>query len=96
MGLLQNLAAIAIRKKVVETLEANCPPELKDALAQLLADKTAVTQIQNFVMANLKTPTAITPQAVKALELPTAIRELFESTPKLLTYLAAVARRAKV
>ena len=39
MGLLQNLAALAIRKKVVAALEANCPPSLKDALATLLGDK---------------------------------------------------------
>lgn len=94
MGLLQNLAALAVRKKVVAALEANCPPSLKEALAKLLADKAAVATIQNFVMANLKKPAAITPDALKSLELPPAIRELFESTPRLLIYLSKVAKAA--
>lgn len=92
MGLLQNLAALAIRKKVVAALEANCPPSLKEPLAQLLADNSAVTAIQNFVMANLKNPDAITPEALKGLEVPQAIKDLFEATPKLLIYLSKVAR----
>lgn len=96
MGLLQNLAAIAVRKKVVETLESNCPPELKTVLAQLLADKTAVAVIQNFVMANLKTPSVITPESLKALELPPSIRALFETSPQLLSYLSKVAAGAKL
>ena len=92
MGLLKNLAAMAIRKKVVSALEANCPPSLRDALTTLLADNAAVTAIQNFVMANLKTPAAITPDALKGLEVPSAIRELFEATPRLLIYLSKVAK----
>ena len=92
MGLLQNLAAMAIRKKVVAALEANCPPSLKEALAQLLGDKAAVAAIQNYVMANLKTPEAITPDALKGLELSPATKELFEATPRLLIYLSKVAR----
>ncbi len=92
MGLLQNLAAMAIRKKVVAALEANCPPSLKEPLASLLGDKDAVSAIQNYVMANLKTPEAITPDALKSLELSPATKELFESTPRLLIYLSKVAR----
>ena len=92
MGLLQNLAALAIRKKVVAALEANCPPSLKEALAELLADNGAVTSIQNFVMANLKNPAAITPDALKGLEVSPAIKALFESTPRLLIYLSKVAK----
>lgn len=92
MGLLQNLAALAIRKKVVAALEANCPPSLKEALATLLGDKDAVTAIQNFVMANLKNPAAITPDALKELALSPAIKALFESTPRLLIYLSKVAK----
>ena len=92
MGLLQNLAALAIRKKVVAALEANCPPSLKEALAELLADNGAVTAIQNFVMANLKSPAAITPDALKGLEVSPAIKALFESTPRLLIYLSKVAK----
>lgn len=92
MGLLQNLAAMAIRKKVVSALQANCPPSLKEALDKLLADSTAVAAIQNFVMANLKTPLSITPEALRNLELPPAIKTLFEETPKLVIYLSKVAR----
>ena len=92
MGLLQNLAAMAIRKKVVSALEANCPPSLKEALDKLLADKEAGATIQNFVMANLKTPLSITPDALRGLAMPPALKALFEETPKLLIYLSKVAR----
>lgn len=92
MGLLQNLAAMAIRKKVVAALEANCPPSLKDSLGQLLGDSAAVATIQNFVMANLKNPSAITPDALKGLAFSPAIQALFESAPKLLIYLSKVAK----
>lgn len=92
MGLLQNLAAMAIRKKVVAALEANCPPSLKESLDKLLADNAAVTAIQNFVMANLKNPTAISPDALRELAFSPEIKALFEATPKLAIYLSKVAR----
>ena len=42
MGLLQNLAAVAIRNKVVGALREGCPAALKDALESLLSDKAAI------------------------------------------------------
>ncbi len=92
MGLLQNLAAMAIRKKVVAALQNNCPPSLKESLDKLLADGGAVSTIQNFVMANLKNPTAITPDALKQLDFSPATKELFDAVPKLAIYLSKVAK----
>lgn len=92
MGLLQNLAAMAIRKKVVAALEANCPPSLKEALDTLLADNAAVSVIQNFVMAHMKDPSSITADALKSLNFSPAVAALFESTPKLAIYLSKVAK----
>ena len=46
MGLLQNLAAVAIRNKVMGNLRGNCPAGIKEQLETLLAHKEAVGIIQ--------------------------------------------------
>lgn len=89
---LQNLAAIAIRAQVVATLRAQCPADLKVALEDLLAHDSAVAKIQDLVAANLKTPAAITEDAILALDLPERARDLLTTTPALLTYLITTAR----
>ncbi|MDO4750689.1 MAG: hypothetical protein Q4A24_01165 [Akkermansia sp.] len=91
MGLLQNLAAIAIRNKVVGALRENCPQELKEELEQLLADKAAVAAIQGLVGANLKNPAAITAAAMQKLDMPQASRELLDKSPALVDYLVRTA-----
>lgn len=89
---LKNLAALAIRTQVISTLRAQCPPELKIALEDLLAHESAVAQIQNLVAANLKTPEAITGEAILALDLPERAYDLLHSNPELLAYLVSTAR----
>ena len=91
MGLLQNLAAVAIRNKVVGALKESCPEELKSALETLLADKAAINAIQGLVGANLKNPAAINAAAILSLEMPQSSKELLEATPALVEYLVRTA-----
>ena len=91
MGLLQNLAAVAIRNKVVGALRESCPEELKPALENLLADKIAINAIQGLVGANLKSPAAINAAAILSLEMPQPSKELLEATPALVEYLVRTA-----
>lgn len=91
MGLLQNLAAVAIRNKVVGALKESCPDELKNALATLLEDKAAINVIQGLVGANLKNPAAINATAILGLEMPQSSKELLEATPALVDYLVRTA-----
>jgi hypothetical protein len=94
MGLLQNLAAIAIRNKVMGNLRANCPEGIKDALETLLANKEAVAIIQKFVTEAMKTGGKIQAEAVTTLPFPAEIQQLLADTPKLVTYLVLAARMA--
>ncbi len=94
MGLLENLAAIAIRNKVIANLRANCPDTIKSELETLLANKEAVTTIQNFVTSAMKSGTPVKPDSVTTLPFPSDIQQLLANTPKLVTYLVMVARLA--
>ena len=91
MGLIQNLAAIAIRNKVVGALRAKCPADLTEALETLLADKAAVAAIQGLVAANLKSPAAITEAAILGLDVPAGSKELLAANPELVGYLVRTA-----
>lgn len=91
MGLLQNLAAVAIRNKVVGALRDGCPADLKDALEKLLADKEAINAIQGLVGANLKTPAGINAEAILGLSMPQTAKDLLAATPALVDYLVRTA-----
>lgn len=91
MGLLQNLAAVAIRNKVVGALRADCPADLKDSLEKLLADKDAINAIQGLVGANLKNPAGINAAAISALTMPQDSKDMLASTPALVDYLVRTA-----
>ncbi len=91
MGLLQNLAAVAIRNKVVGALRADCPAELAGSLEQLLADKDAINAIQGLVGANLKTPAGINAEAILGLSMPQPAKDLLAATPALVDYLVRTA-----
>ena len=91
MGLIQNLAAIAIRNKVVGALREQCPESLKEALEVLLADKAAIAAIQSLVGANLKNPAGITEAAILGLEMPQSSHDLLVATPDLVAYLVRTA-----
>lgn len=94
MGLLQNLAAVAIRNKVMANLRANCPEGIKNELETLLGNKEAVGIIQNFVTEAMKGGGKIQAEAVTTLPFPAEIQELLTATPKLVTYLVLAARMA--
>ncbi len=94
MGLLQNLAAVAIRNKVMANLRANCPEGIKNELETLLGNKEAVGIIQKFVTEAMKGGGKIQAEAVTTLPFPAEIQELLASTPKLVTYLVLAARMA--
>ena len=94
MGLLQNLAAVAIRNKVMGNLRANCPEGIKEQLETLLANKEAVGIIQKFVTEAMKGGGRIQAEAVTTLPFPAEIQQLLADTPKLVTYLVLAARMA--
>ena len=74
MGLLQNLAAVAIRNKVMANLRANCPEGIRNELETLLGNKEAVGIIQNFVTEAMKGGGKIQVEAVTTLPFPAEIR----------------------
>lgn len=91
MGLLEQLAAAAIRNNVISTLRSNCPADLKNALETLLADKDAITAIQNLVMGAMKNPDSLSAQAVMALHFGEDTAALLAETPALVDYLVQTA-----
>ncbi len=92
MGLLQQLAAVAIRNKVLAALRSHCPDSLKDDLETLLADTRAVDVIQRFVASALSRPESLTREALLALPLPQEAGRLLSSRPELTDYLLSMAR----
>ena len=78
MGLLQNLAAVAIRNKVMANLRANCPEGIKNELETLLGNKEAVSVIQKFVTDAMKGGGKIQAEAVTTLPFPAEIQELLD------------------
>lgn len=92
MGLLEQLAAAAIRNNVISSLRSNCPADLKDALEKLLADKEAVTAIQNLVMGAMKNPDRLSAEAVLALPYDEATAALLAETPALVEFLVQTAQ----
>lgn len=92
MGLLQQLAAVAIRNKVLAALRSHCPDSLKDDLEALLADAKAVDVIQHFVSSSLTHPESLTREALLSLPLPQEVGELLSHNRELTDYLLSTAR----
>ncbi len=91
MGLLEQLAAAAIRNRVVAELRQHCPEGVKDALEQLLASKEAVSAIQQFAMDARAGKAAVSAEALLALPLPADALALLQGTPALAAYLVQAA-----
>lgn len=91
MGLLENLAALAIRNQVIAALRADCPAELKDALEMLLGDNAAIAAIQGCVMQAMKSKSSLSAADITALSFSAAVQELLTAQPALAEYLAATA-----
>lgn len=91
MGLLENLAALAIRNQVIAALRADCPAELKDALEVLLGDGAAIAAIQGCVMQAMKSKSSLCAADITALSFSAPVQELLAARPALAEYLAATA-----
>lgn len=91
MGLMEQLAAMAIRKKVSATLRENCPADLKSGLEDLLADEGAIGAIQKILTAGMKNPISLRPDSLKAQLLASAAAAALEKCPGLVDYLVQTA-----
>lgn len=91
MGLMEQLAAMAIRKKVSATLRENCPVDLKSGLEDLLADEGAISAIQKILTAGMKNPISLRPDSLKAQLLASAAAAILEKCPGLTDYLVKTA-----
>ncbi len=91
MGLLQNLAAAAIRNRIVAELRSRCPEGVRDALEGVLSSKPAVAAIQQFAMDARAGKTAVTVDALLGLPLPEDVRSLLQNTPALCRFLVCAA-----
>ena len=91
MGLLEQLAAAAIRKNVISSLRSACPDELKEPLEKLLADTPAVNAIQGLVMGAMKDPSLLSRDAFASLPLEPATADLLNNTPGLINFLRRTA-----
>ena len=91
MGLMEQLAALAIRKKVCATLRDNCPSDLKSGLEVLLADEKAVSAIQAILTAGMKNPLALRPDSLRTQLLGSGAAAALEKSPGLVDYLVETA-----
>lgn len=91
MGLLEDLAALAIRGQVIAALRADCPAELKDALEILLGDSAAIAAVQGCVMQATKAKCPLTAAQITALSFSPVVQQMLEEHPALIDYLVATA-----
>lgn len=91
MGLLEDLAALAIRGQVIAALRAECPAELKDALEKLLADAPAIAAVQACVMQAMKAKRPLAADDIRALNFAGTAKDLPAQNPALVDYLVATA-----
>ncbi len=91
MGLLEQLAAAAIRNRMVAALRDKCPGPLKEPLEQLLADKAAVSAFQTLAMAAHKGEAEVTVEAIMALPLSAETATLLQEKPRLVKFLVMAA-----
>lgn len=91
MGLLEDLAALAIRSQVIAALRADCPAELKDALEILLGNSPAIAAVQGCVMQAMKAKSPLTAEQIAALSFSPAVQQMLAEHPALIDYLVATA-----
>ncbi len=91
MGLLEQIAAAAIRNRMVAALRDRCPAPLKDALESLLADKDAVSAIQQLATAAHAGKAEVTPETLLALPFTEATAALLQDNPRLVKFLVMAA-----
>ncbi len=91
MGLLEQIAAAAIRKRIISGLRDTCPERLREPLETLLADPSAISAIQTYAMAAMKNKEKITTAGLLALEFSQSIATLLQENPALVRFLSAAA-----
>ncbi len=91
MGLLEHIAAAAIRNRMVSALRERCPAPLKEALETLLGDQEAVTAIQKLATAAHAGQAGVTAESLLGLPLAPATATLLQQNPPLVTFLVAAA-----
>lgn len=91
MGLLEDLAALAIRGQVIAALRAECPAALKDALEILLGDAAAIAAVQGCVMQAMKSKSALSADGIRTLGFSAPVQQVLAQHPELADFLAATA-----
>ena len=91
MGLLEQIAAAAIRNRMLAALRERCPEPLKDALESLLADKEAVNSIQQLATAAHAGKAEVTQESLLALPFSEGSAKLLAENTGLVTFLVTAA-----
>ncbi len=91
MGLLEHIAAAAIRNRMVSALRERCPAPLKEPLETLLGDKDAVSSIQQLATAAHAGQAEVTAESLLALPFSAATAALLQANPQLVTFLVIAA-----
>ncbi len=95
MGLLEQIAAAAIRNRMIATLRERCPTPLQEALESLLADKDAVAAFQKLATDARNGQAEVTEESILALPLSEATSALLQATPRLVKFLVIAAAALK-
>ncbi len=91
MGLLEQIAAAAIRNRMIAALRDKCPAPLKEPLENLLADKDAVAAFQKLATDARNGKAEVTAESIMALPLSDATTALLQQTPRLVKFLVVAA-----
>ncbi len=95
MGLLEQIAAAAIRNRMIAALRERCPAPLQEALESLLADKDAVAAFQKLATDARNGQAEVTAESILALPLSEATSALLQATPRLVKFLVIAAAALK-
>ncbi len=93
MGLLEQIAAAAIRNRIIAGLRDNCPAQLKEPMEKLLADKDAVAAFQKLATDARAGKASVTAESIAALPLSEATATLLQENPRLVKFLVMAAAR---
>ncbi len=93
MGLLEQIAAAAIRNRIISGLRDNCPSQLKEPMDKLLADKDAVAAFQKLATDARAGKAEVTVESIMALSLSAATSTLLQENPRLVKFLVMAAAR---
>ncbi len=93
MGLLEQIAAAAIRNRIIAGLRENCPAQLKEPMEALLADKDAIAAFQKLATDARAGKAEVTVESISALPLSEPTSTLLQEHPRLVKFLVMAAAR---